>query len=61
VDVFEQEPLGPSPLRGLDNVLLSPHVAGITYQAAERMADLALSNIRAFLAGRPPTYLVGDR
>jgi phosphoglycerate dehydrogenase-like enzyme len=53
VDVFEREPLGPSPLRDLDNVILSPHVAGITYQAAERIADRTIENVRAFLAGRP--------
>ena len=53
VDVFEREPLGPSPLRDLDNVILTPHVAGITYQAAERIADRTLENVLAFLAGRP--------
>jgi phosphoglycerate dehydrogenase-like enzyme len=53
VDVFEQEPLGPSPLRALDNVILTPHVAGITYQAAQRIAGRTLENVLAFVAGRP--------
>ena len=53
VDVFEQEPLGPSPLRDLENVILTPHVAGITYQAAQRIADRTLENVLAFLAGQP--------
>jgi D-3-phosphoglycerate dehydrogenase len=58
VDVFEREPLGPSPLRGLDNVILTPHVAGITYEASDRIASRTLENVLAFLAGRTPPDLV---
>ena len=59
VDVFEQEPLGESPLRSLDNVILTPHMAGITYEAAERIASRTLENVLAYLAGRTPPDLVG--
>ncbi len=52
IDVFEEEPLGSSPLRSLQNVILTPHVAGITYQAAERIADRTWENVGAYLAGR---------
>jgi len=58
VDVFEREPLGPSPLRSLDNVILTPHIAGITRQAAERIADRTLENVRAYASGRTPPGLV---
>jgi D-3-phosphoglycerate dehydrogenase len=38
LDVYQQEPLqADSPLRGLDNVILSPHAAGYSIEA---MADL---------------------
>jgi D-3-phosphoglycerate dehydrogenase len=40
IDVYEREPLGAdSPLRSLDNVILSPHVAGYSLEA---MVDLRL-------------------
>lgn len=58
VDVFEREPLGESPLRHLEQVILTPHVAGITYQAAERIARHTLANVEAYLQGqRPPNRL----
>src|SRR5712692_5774124 len=53
IDVFEEEPLGSSPLRSLDNVILTPHIAGITHDSAERIAARTLSNIEAYLAGEP--------
>lgn len=45
VDVFEREPLGESPLRSLEQVILTPHVAGITYEAAQRIAEQTLANV----------------
>jgi D-3-phosphoglycerate dehydrogenase len=58
LDVFETEPLGPSRLRSLDNVILTPHVAGITYQAADRIGERTVANVLAYLAGsRPPDLL----
>ena len=59
VDVFEQEPLGESPLRSLDNVILTSHIAGITHEASERIASRTLDNVLAYLAGRTPPDLVG--
>jgi D-3-phosphoglycerate dehydrogenase len=58
VDVFEQEPLGDSPLRSLQNVILTPHIAGITYEASERIAGRTLRNVQAYLAGSAPPDLV---
>jgi phosphoglycerate dehydrogenase-like enzyme len=54
LDVFAQEPLPPdSPLWGMENVILSPHVAGFTIHYDERAADLFAENLRRYLAGEP--------
>lgn len=54
LDVFAEEPLPlSSPLRGLRNVWLTPHLAGPT---SDRFADagaFALRNLRAYAEGRP--------
>ena len=57
VDVFEREPLGESPLRSLEQVILTPHVAGITYEAAERIARHTLASVEAYLRGERPLHL----
>ncbi len=52
LDVFEEEPLPPdSPLHDLDNVILSPHVAGFSPHYDERASDLFAENLRRYLAG----------
>jgi len=50
LDVFETEPLpAESPLRLLQNVVLSPHAAGITREATEAGLAMAIGNVlRAF-------------
>lgn len=54
LDVFEREPLPPeSPLWRLPNVILSPHVAGLTDQYSRRLTDLLLDNRARFRAGQP--------
>jgi phosphoglycerate dehydrogenase-like enzyme len=54
LDVFEKEPLYDSALFGLDNVLLSPHVAGIDETSEVAMADRAIDAILAVWRGEPP-------
>ncbi|MEM9524699.1 MAG: hydroxyacid dehydrogenase [Pseudomonadota bacterium] len=52
IDVFEQEPVpADQPLIGFDQVILSPHIAGLTEGAAERMAIASAANIVDFFAG----------
>lgn len=52
LDVFEQEPLAAdSPLRRLDNVVLSPHISGITRDSFQQMMRQAFRNIAAHHAG----------
>jgi len=54
LDVFEQEPLpADSPLRGLPNVTLLPHLGGPTRDRRRDAGALALKNLRAFLNGEP--------
>lgn len=59
LDVFAVEPLPPSdPLRALDNVVLTPHVAGITYPTSRRRGEAAAENVRRVVAGLEPLYQV---
>jgi D-3-phosphoglycerate dehydrogenase len=54
LDVFAQEPLAASPLVGLDNVVLSPHVAGVDETSEAAMANRAIDAILAIRRGDPP-------
>jgi D-2-hydroxyacid dehydrogenase (NADP+) len=54
LDVFEQEPLpGDSPLWDLENLLLTPHTAGLTDKLWERHFVLISENLRRYLAHQP--------
>jgi phosphoglycerate dehydrogenase-like enzyme len=54
LDVFEEEPLPEtSPLWDLDNVILTPHVAGVTPLYYQRVAALFADNLDRFLADQP--------
>jgi phosphoglycerate dehydrogenase-like enzyme len=53
LDVFEEEPLPEhSPLWSLDNVLITPHTAGVTEGLWERHYRLIAENLRRFREGR---------
>ena len=52
LDVFEDEPGVPDALKRLDNVVLSPHVAGFTPEAFRAGFELLRDNLRAHFAGR---------
>ncbi len=54
IDTPEPEPLPPeSPLYDLPNVVLTPHLAGSLGNEVSRMGDLAVAEVRRFLAGEP--------
>jgi phosphoglycerate dehydrogenase-like enzyme len=60
LDVFEKEPLPlDSPLRGCENVLLTPHTAGPTIDERKMCGLHALKNAAAFFEGRPLSGVVG--
>jgi phosphoglycerate dehydrogenase-like enzyme len=59
LDVTEPEPLPEdSPLRGLPNVILTPHIAGAVGEETVRLADLAVEEVRRFAEGDPPLHPV---
>jgi phosphoglycerate dehydrogenase-like enzyme len=60
LDVFAAEPPLGSGLLSLTNVVLSPHIAGISVDSIERMARQATDNVLAVLAGRPDPSVVAN-
>lgn len=53
LDVFEHEPEVPEQLFGLDNVVLTPHVASGTVETRKAMADLVIGNLEAYFSKKP--------
>ncbi len=51
LDVFVREPAVPAAYLGLENVVLTPHIASATDEARAGMADSVLDGIAAVLAG----------
>ncbi|WP_110969410.1 2-hydroxyacid dehydrogenase [Pseudomonas huaxiensis] len=51
LDVFDDEPNVPDELKTLPNVVLTPHVAGQSPEAARDTVALVLKNLQAFFAG----------
>jgi phosphoglycerate dehydrogenase-like enzyme len=59
LDVFEEEPLPQdSPLWGLDNLLITPHTAGLTEKLWQRHFEVFSDNVRRYLAGEPLQFVV---
>jgi D-3-phosphoglycerate dehydrogenase/microcystin synthetase protein McyI len=59
LDVYEDEPMGPgSPLYALDNIILLPHVAGLTLEAVEGMSLSAARQILQALGSECPPHIL---
>jgi phosphoglycerate dehydrogenase-like enzyme len=59
LDVFAHEPLPvDSPLRGLRNVSLTPHIAGPTTDRRRDAGAFAVANLAAYAGGNPLRGLV---
>jgi len=59
LDVYETEPLPAGHAIGeLPNVVLTPHSAGVTVEALEAGLQMALDNMRNFLAGNPTNVVI---
>jgi phosphoglycerate dehydrogenase-like enzyme len=62
LDVFEREPLpADSPLWSVENLLITPHTAGLTDKLWHRHYNLFSDNLRRYLAGQPLQSVVDKR
>lgn len=54
VDVASSEPINAdNPLLGLENCIITPHIAWASKAARQRLMNTAVTNFEAFLAGKP--------
>ena len=59
LDVTEVEPIDPnSPLLTMENVIVLPHIGSASLATRAKMADIAVANLRAALAGEPLPHRV---
>ncbi|OCJ15052.1 D-glycerate dehydrogenase [Rhizobium sp. AC44/96] len=54
LDVYEAEPHVPESLRGMENVVLLPHLGSATEETRNAMGMKVVDNITAFFEGREP-------
>ncbi|MEA9977544.1 MULTISPECIES: 2-hydroxyacid dehydrogenase [unclassified Pseudomonas] len=53
LDVFDDEPRVSDTLKALSNVVLTPHVAGLSPQASQGTVQLVADNLLAYFSGKP--------
>ncbi len=54
LDVVSTEPIQPdNPLLTAKNCFLTPHISWAPKESRQRLMDIAVENLRAFLAGSP--------
>jgi phosphoglycerate dehydrogenase-like enzyme len=58
LDVFEEEPPPPERFRDFPNVVLTPHLAGLSDRSRAAMTSLAAESVVDLLEGRPPRGLL---
>ncbi len=57
LDVFDNEPNIDPELVGMENVILTPHIASATHEAREAMAKLAVSGILDVFSSKEPVNI----
>ena len=58
-DVTCKEPINAdSPLLGLDNMIITPHIAWAATEARQRLLSVAINNVRQYLCGNPQNNVV---
>ena len=60
LDVRESEPPKDSRFTGFANVILTPHIAGITRESQAKINEVLVSEVKAALTGGAPHYAVGS-
>jgi lactate dehydrogenase-like 2-hydroxyacid dehydrogenase len=58
LDVFTKEPTPPEPWRDTPNVILTPHIAGVSRESTMRLREAAIRNILTVLDGGPLVHEV---
>jgi phosphoglycerate dehydrogenase-like enzyme len=58
IDAFENEPPVGSPLLTLENVVLTPHIGGRTYDGLRRMGEQTIENVLRPLRGEAPLFQI---
>ena len=54
LDVVSKEPIEPeNPLLGAENIIFTPHIAWAPRESRQRLMDIAVENLRAFMRGTP--------
>lgn len=62
LDTFAEEPPPADwPLLALDNVTVTPHIAGASREAARRGADIVARDVANFFAGKPLQFCVNPQ
>jgi hydroxypyruvate reductase len=60
LDVFAEEPTSSDAWRDVPNVVLTPHVGGVSDESLRRLRDAAVRNLTSLLDGTPVVHEITD-